>query len=102
LSHIVTVACHKEKLELGTESKSTKDVIAAMDEFNNRVRPPQKPSETLVIGSMDRIALYPSYKIVKSAVVVQAQVTKYPDSFTLVVKSLFVHTCLSVVKSLVE
>jgi hypothetical protein len=77
----VNAACDKEKLELGTESKSTEDMIAAMDEFNYCVRPRQQSSEALMIGSMDCIALYPSCKIVESAVVVQALVTKYADSF---------------------
>ena len=81
LSHVVNAACDKEKAELGTKSKSTEDVIAAIDEFNNRVRPRQHPSESLALGSMDCIALYPSCKIQESAVVVQALVTKYADSF---------------------
>ena len=61
-SEVLKAAVEAEKLEIKTESKSTEDILAAMDTFNKEREQESEEQRThkVVLGSMDVAALYPS------------------------------------------
>ena len=80
LTRILDPLCDLEAEELGTESRSTEDMIAALDQQNrDSSGDDQEARDKLVIGSMDVKALYPSININQAAEAVQRLVTKHKD-----------------------
>ena len=80
LVRVLDPLCDLEAEELGTESRSTEDMIASLDGHNRDfMDASQTAKENLVVGSMDVKALYPSINIEEACEAVQELVEKYCD-----------------------
>jgi hypothetical protein len=79
LAHVINAAVDDLKKTQDTESCSTEDMIAALEQLNNNNDIPeeQQQEQQLIIGSMDVEALYPSLCAVESSLVVYRLILGY-------------------------